>query len=393
MSKNRLQQERGRSGIGQRRINAHQVDENDVNTCPYNGVGIKQEMTTYVLGAGASHDAGYPLARTMASALLQWMKRPTHDANSYAARYPATAHFLEENFAPLENIEDLVTSILKLIGEYENGTREQRAKRALIANEYGVFKTAVRAWFGEIQQRALSASSAYQEFARNIVAPGDCIITFNYDVSLDRELRLAGKFEAGDGYGFQIEGLPGASATKVLKLHGSTNWLALLFGGMTSGVSTFQPGNTLGARPVIPRNELFFLGYEDAIDPAFGRGGAAVPVMIFPARSKDFYFAVNTGIEYAEFWNELWRQAKVALESAARVVICGYSLLPVDERARKLLLNAPRKDAEIVVASGTDTARIVKDYRDARYAGAGAAEEVLFREWVARSTDRVPAVR
>jgi hypothetical protein len=32
-------------------------------------------------------------------------------------------------------------------------------------------------------------------------------------------------------------------------------------------------------------------------------GGAALPVMIFPARSKDFYFAANTGAEYAEFWN------------------------------------------------------------------------------------------
>jgi hypothetical protein len=353
-------------------------------------------MTTYVLGAGASCDAGYPLAKTMAAGLLQWMKRPPHNPNSYAARYPATAHFLEEHFAPIEDIEVLVTSILKLIGEYENGTREQRAERTLVANEYGVFKTAVRAWFAEIQQGVALDSSAYRDFARDIVVPGDCIVTFNYDVSLERELRLAGrcsKFEVGDGYGFPIEGLPGKSDTKVLKLHGSTNWLALLFGGMTSGPATFQPGNTLGARPVIPRNELSFLGYADAVDPAFGRGGAAVPVMIFPARSKDFYFAVNTGIEYAEFWNDLWRQAQVALQSAARIVICGYSLLSVDERARNLLLNAPKKDAEIVVASGTATERIIKEYRDAGYAKAMAAEEVLFRQWMARSTNRVPVAR
>lgn len=348
-------------------------------------------MTTYVLGAGASHDAGYPLAKTMASALLQWMNRPTHDPNSYAARYPATARFLEENFAPVENIEDLVTSILKLIADYENGTREQRVRRTLVANEYGVFKTAVRAWFAEIQQ-SVPASFAYQDFARDVVVPGDCIVTFNYDVSLDRELRRAGKFEVGNGYGFPIEGLPGGSPTKILKLHGSTNWLGLLFGGMTSGPAGFQPGNTLGSRPVLPRNELSFLGYADAVDPAFGRGGAAIPVMIFPARSKEFYFAVNTGIEYAEFWNYLWGQAYAALESSARVVICGYSLLPIDERAHKLLLNAPKKDAEIVVASGGHTGRIVKEYLDAGYARAVAAEEVLFDKWVARSTERIPAI-
>jgi hypothetical protein len=350
-------------------------------------------MTTYVLGAGASRDAGYPLAKTMASELLQWMKRPTHDPDSYAARYPATAHFLEESFAPVENVEDLVTAIQKLIDQYENGTRDQRARRTLIANEYGVLKNAVRAWFYEIQQSVALTSSAYREFACNIVVPGDCIVTFNYDVSLERELRLAGRFEVGDGYGFPIEGLPRKSATKVLKLHGSTSWLALLFGGMTPGFSTFQVGNTLGSRPAVPKNELSFLGYQDAVDPAFGRGGAALPVMIFPARSKNFYFAANTGMEYAEFWNDLWRQATAAVQSSTRIVICGYSLLPVDERARNLLLNAPKKDAEIVVASGEDTMRIMEEYREAGYAGSVAADEVLFRNWVGSFANSLAGIR
>jgi hypothetical protein len=157
---------------------------------------------------------------------------------------------------------------------------------------------------------------------------------------------------------------------------------------MTSGYSAFQPGNTL-SRPVIGKNELSFLGYADAVDSAFARGGAALPVMIFPARSKEFYFAANTGAEYVGFWNELWRQATVALQLAARVVICGYSLLPVDERARNLLLNAPKKDAEIVVGSGNDTERIVEQYQKAGYARVMPASEVLFRDWVARLTNGV----
>jgi hypothetical protein len=341
-------------------------------------------MTTYVLGAGASHEAGYPLARTMASELFLWMKRPTHDPDSYAARYPATARFLEESFGPVENVEDLITTIHRRVDEYENGTREQRIKRALLANEYGIFKNAVRDWFGEIQRGTALDSTAYQAFARHIIAPGDHVITFNYDVSLERELRLAGKFEVGDGYGFTIEDLPGDSPTKVLKLHGSTSWLALLFGGMTSGFSA-QPGRTLGDRPVIARNELSFLGYADAIDPKFGKGGAALPVMIFPARKKDFYFAANTGPEYAPFWDGLWCQAKTSLESSARVVVCGYSMLSVDERARDLLLKAPRNNAEIIVAGGNDTDRVVGEYRHAGYTGATPADEVFFEKWVTTS--------
>jgi hypothetical protein len=72
-------------------------------------------MTTYVLGAGASHDAGYPLADTMAAELFEWMKLPRHAPDSYAARYPATVRFLEESFGQVCNVEDLVTEIQKLI--------------------------------------------------------------------------------------------------------------------------------------------------------------------------------------------------------------------------------------------------------------------------------------
>ena len=343
-------------------------------------------MTTYVLGAGASRDAGYPLASTMGAELFRWMKDARHPAGSYAAQYPATARFLEESFGMIANVEDLATTIEDLIEKYQNGTEEERAKRSVVANEFGVLKNAVREWFASIQRGAALSSSTYQAFAREIVASGDCIVTFNYDVSLERELRLAGKFEIGDGYGFSIEGLPGGSATKVLKLHGSTSWLALLFGGIKSGASQFSPGSTLGSRPVIGKNEISFLGYSDpAVDPRFARGGAALPVMIFPARSKQFYFAPNTGAEFVEFWNDLWRQAQDALRSATRIVMCGYSLSEVDKRARELLLGAPKSDAEIVVASGADTERIVHEYRKAGYRKATASDEVLFQRLIEKS--------
>jgi hypothetical protein len=350
-------------------------------------------MTIYVLGAGASRDAGFPLATTMGTDLFRWMKNFAHAPNSYAARYPDTARFMEKEFGPVENIEDLFTAVLKRIEDYENGTQEQRMKRTVIANEYGVLQTALRAWFVEIQGGAAASTSAYRPFARDVVSPGDSIVTFNYDVLLEKELKRAGKFEVGDGYGFMIEDLPGNSATKVLKLHGSTSWLALLFGGRTSGYFQFEPGNTLGSRPVVPKNELSYLGYPDATDPRFAKGGAAIPVMIFPARSKNFYFAANTGTEYAEFWNDLWRQADSALRSASRVVICGYSLLPVDERACKLLLTCPKKNAEITIASGNDTERIVGAFRDAGYTKTMPGDEVLFRNWVSTHTGNIAAAR
>ncbi len=348
-------------------------------------------MTVYVLGAGASRDAGYPLAKDMATELFRWMKQASRDPNSYAARYPVVAQYLEKSLPQSGNIEALIAAIRERIHEFESGTPEQQADRRRLANANGVLQNAVRDWFAEIQYGRALNSTTYRDFASNVVAPSDRVITFNYDVSLERELKHAGKFEIGDGYGFCMEGLPANSKTKVLKLHGSTSWLALLFGGHVSGFSSFQPGNTLSS-PVIGSNELSFLGYPDTVDPRFKNGGAALPVMIFPAPVKEFYFDANTGVEYTEFWDRLWQQATDALQTTERVVVCGYSLLPVDQRARDLLLSAPRRDAEVVIASGSDTQRIVDDYLAAGYTKVAAASEALFKNWVATASNSLAAL-
>jgi hypothetical protein len=336
-------------------------------------------MTTYVLGAGASCHAGYPLANSMGSQLFLWMKNQGA-LQGYASRYPAAAQYLEEVLGPPNNVEEMLSNAQKMIDDYENGTVEQRGIRAVLAGELGVLANAVRGWFAEI--RLQERASAYRRFARDIVFPGDRIITFNYDVSLDRELGLAGRFAVGDGYGFPIESLPENSHVKILKLHGSTNWLALIFGGLTSGFAQFELGNTLGSRPVIARDELAFLGCAHADDPAFQNGGGALPVMIMPTRSKEFFFAANTGIEYVKFWDNLWRQAAAALQAADRVLICGYGMPPADQRARDLLLRSVNRNAEVVVGCGGDTSRIVLEYHAGGYTRARAADEVMFEKWV-----------
>lgn len=305
----------------------------------------------------------------MATDLLRWMKLPTNDPESYAARYPSTAEFFEEHFGTNQNIEDLVTEI------------EARLKQPGVGYSYSVLKNAVRSWFREIQQDRALKLSTYQRFANNLIVPGDWVITFNYDVSLDRELRLAGRFEAGDGYGFAIQDLPVGSATRLLKLHGSTSWLAPLFGGMTTGPFQFHLGQTL-TLPIIAADELSFLGYDPTSTVFPVIQGTALPVMIFPERSKYFYFAANTGIEYVEFWDELWRQAETALNSTSRLVICGYSLPPADERACQLLLNAPPKHADVMVVSGNDTGCIVNRFKSAGYAHTGPGEKVFFGDWI-----------
>ena len=154
-------------------------------------------MKTYVLGAGASFHAGYPLAGDMGARLIEWMRRQ-NDSD-----FRGTADWIEAKFGAVRNIEDLFTNLQMVVQDFANGTLEQRAFRSNIANfQRPNLIQALRQWFAEIRD---SEAKSYRQFVSDVLQPGDCIITFNYDVSLDRELHRAGKWEIGDGYGFVIE--------------------------------------------------------------------------------------------------------------------------------------------------------------------------------------------
>ena len=292
-----------------------------------------------------------------------------------------TAEFLQETFANANDIEVLLTTIDKAIRERPEAGAEARSLASRLANDdKPALVQAIREWFTEIRER--HEDESYELLAKEIIRPDDCVITFNYDVSLDRQLMLAGVWEIGDGYGFPIEGLPTGTSVKLLKLHGSANWLAGIFAGMGLGSFAVGSGGAFGERPLIPDSELRFLGYEHSIDPRFPRGGAtAIPPMILPSGCKQFYFETSFGREGESFWDSLWNEAEEALQRSDRVAICGYGLLPVDERACRLLLEG-QLSASVEVCCGDDTARVVQKLRDCGR-NARSAEHVLFQDWVA----------
>lgn len=227
-------------------------------------------------------------------------------------------------------------------------------------------KEAIRDYFDTI--RSMPAP-LYDGFAR-VVRFGDTIITFNYDLGVEHALRAAGLWDIKTGYGFPIEDGEMPSLVEVLKLHGSTNWRALLFDGMTG--SFFGQGNSLGRRPVLFfRPDLEFLGYPDFIDPLC-RGVdncASLPAMIMPALPKQFHFATMFGEEWKGFWDQLWRRAESALANADEIVVIGYSLPTADERARSMLLGSVNKDVRLSICCASATARLEQEFRDHEFSG------------------------
>jgi hypothetical protein len=77
--------------------------------------------TTYVLGAGASLHAGFPLASAMGEGLLDFMLRYP------MAAYSSAAQFLIDTFGKSPNIEDLITTLQSRIDALN--TPEGRAER------------------------------------------------------------------------------------------------------------------------------------------------------------------------------------------------------------------------------------------------------------------------
>jgi len=328
--------------------------------------------TTYVFGAGASRDVGYPLASEMGDQLLDFMLK---SSNSWIR---ASAEFLIDTFGKSANIEDLITELQSRIDQLQAAQSvEDRAQRMRLGNRRGFLGTALREWFREIHLRS---APSYATFAEKIAQPGDVIITFNYDDSLERELKRAGKWDISQGYGFPLGTAECASDVQILKLHGSVNWLVSIFGGATGGTFMVNPSSSLGNHPVIHRADLEFLGYQGFSGHTYQSGGA-FPCLILPGRTKEFYYDTSMGREYEEFWGHLWSQAVTALKQCEKIALCGYSLLPVDQRARNMLLQFPRKEASIEIVCGDQTERIANDFRIAGFTDVHAFEGGYFADW------------
>ena len=68
-------------------------------------------------------------------------------------------------------------------------------------------------------------------------------------------------------------------------------------------------------------------------------------------------------------------------------MLCGYSLLPVDQRACALLLEGPRKEARITVVSGDQSGRIATDLVNAGFKNVDVPEDGFFEDWVHREAE------
>src|SRR5262249_48080860 len=155
-------------------------------------------------------------------------------------RYHERIRQLRATYSTLDEFEALMTDLLMCVP----GSRASalpRGVRPCLLSDIGEGLTE---YFNAIRPRPALLCDQLAQRTRN----SDVVVTFNYDLSIERSLQAAGLWHVNDGYGFRLAPQGANSPVRILKLHGSTNWRGLLFGGST-GFLTFGQRPVLCSRP------------------------------------------------------------------------------------------------------------------------------------------------
>jgi hypothetical protein len=182
---------------------------------------------------------------------------------------------------------------------------------------------------------------ALQKFLEKLM-PGDVIITFNYDLVLDRALYEAERWHPADGYGVtQFETTPmwkvppRQSQNTILKLHGSLNWEirgeVLQLHSHHDINTEYLPGCTETPDP-----------YDIPPPPRYGFG-------ILPSLSKSLDSPPIL---------DIWRKAQAVLSKADELVVIGYSLPKADAPVWALFATSKLATSNASVYCAGDAAEV-----------------------------------
>jgi hypothetical protein len=264
---------------------------------------------------------------------------------------------------------------IEFLREHPNaiGAREERVILNLV---WETIKQMIPNYFDSVRS---GPATLYRRFATEALTPGDAVITFNYDLAVDRELKRSDKWSIGDGYGFSVPPF-GNSLCKLFKLHGSTNWSGELFHGARGFFQSNSP--PLGYRPVIQSSEFEYLGYENGSDPECHSASVRLGTIIMPTENKKFFIESSAGRQLEEFWDSIWSRAAAALRNSSEVYLIGYSLPKYDTRARELITTSVGNGASMTVCCADGTDDVVESLKNFGKS-AHASSHLTFEGWLA----------
>jgi hypothetical protein len=181
----------------------------------------------FVLGAGASHFAGYPLAAD----LWPFVRDNSGHHAMGTDRKREVVEYIETILAKLPpdqydqpNLESLCT--LLDLADQEIGPLALKTPWKEVRPKFvGMITEAFLHYQYSLGSRNETRINHVLDCWVRHLEPGDIVLTFNWDILHEAALWKAGKWNPYDGYGFVGSSESNVSSPiTILKLHGSTNW-------------------------------------------------------------------------------------------------------------------------------------------------------------------------
>lgn len=270
--------------------------------------------TVYVIGAGFSAGLGYPLTRNLLIDVWEKLDGPlrTQLRKIIEFHHPGFSVARSTSFPGIEQLLTEVAVNLELF-EASRPAEGKLTKRALLTAREGLLY-AIALWFHSLYRKAI-ATAWLKKFVKRLQSEDAGIISFNWDLVLDRQL-------FGDDLGPAAYGLspvlePGLI---LLKPHGSLNWY------WRSNVQAVTQDKRVEIYPADSEDAVDAFRYPRQINSKVGR--KYPPLIVPPAYLKDF----NKPI-----FRRLWNRCTDLLSTARSIVSVGYSLPPEDLQAQFIL--------------------------------------------------------
>ena len=357
-------------------------------------------MKVFLLGAGASKSYNdSPTGETMPVALdfFQTFNKLTISENPWVLIGALYGYLLEKGitdpYSYLDagvDIEALYSEIekeLKIVANSSDDTLANMQARRAYTQLTFIFASTIN----EIQNG--SPSQAHRKIAQTLTAD-DAVITFNWDTLMDRALSIETEWCVDWGYGSIPDGIysngwrapePKAStgkAPRLIKLHGSTNWITAYTimdeGGNAKLTHELDP-STLHVFEFSNEEYPCFQGrYMDGYEPfSFGyyppnlqnipslaapdgyvlfqaglnaafmqkgeaskEGLTSMPLIIPPVRNKTYDL-------FGGLFKDLWLEAEQILTLADEIIIIGYSFPKTDSQSHELFKKAFSKKSSL----------------------------------------------
>ena len=299
----------------------------------------------FILGAGASVDAGFPVMENFLDKAEDIKNGPDLSKDERGAfnrvfdirhKLKATAYAAQIN---LDNIEDVFSAIemgriLKKLADLDQSEIDQvhHDIEVLIGRTLDECFVLERVGTGDDIFYPSRDYNAFSEEIKNAIADNSeqiSIITFNYDVALDYAL-IFNKID----FNYCLNEDDREDSLHLLKLHGSLNWG---FCNKCNMIDHFNVHESI--KPVRRRATTKIRAAQDIITKVHRCGQQLVgPFLVPPTFNKTYR---QTGI------TNVWRMAARDLAEAREVYIIGYSFPSTDVFFHYLLALGTHSDTTI----------------------------------------------